>query len=647
MITAHCRSVARRLITTLVLVPASAALAATGWPHWGMDAGGQRHSPARQITPQNVGRLTEAWRYRTGELGQDTRDERLTFEATPVLWNDTLYVSTAYGAVHAIDAVSGKRRWVFDPQVPRSIDFGEIASRGVSLWHAPAGTDGPCAHRVLWGSIAGEAYAVDALTGIACAGFGDNGRVNLRSAVRGEIGRYTITSPPAIVGRLAVFGSAIGDNNGIDVERGIVRAIDAVSGTEVWRFDPIPRSAADPAYSSWAASAARRFGGANAWAPLSVDADLGLVFVPTSSPSPDFYGGARPGDNRYANSLVALRVADGSVVWHQQLIHHDVWDYDLPAQPVLTEIRDDQASYPVVLQVTKTGHVFSFHRATGEPYWPIEEVPVPQRGAPGEALSATQPRPQRPPPLVGQRALTPEDAWGLLYFDQRACARLIDSARSEGMFTPPSEQGTLMYPGWAGGFNWGGLSVDAARQIAVGFTMELPGIVRLIPRTNGPLDEVADAGPDGEYAPMRGTPWYMYRAPLLSPLGIPCIAPPWGRLHGIDIATGSVLWSVPVGTPADIAPVWVPAFEWGMPGIGGPMTTATGLVFMGAAADHVIRAFDIHSGERLWQADLPFGGQANPMSYEIGDRQYVVIAAGGHSGPGLATGDVLVAFALP
>ena len=634
-----------RLMAVLLLALSAPVLAA-GWPHWGNDAGGARHAAGTEITPANVADLEIAWRYATGDRGQDARDRRHTFEATPVLWEGRLYFTTAYGDLHVVDARTGSGLWTFAAGTRRDVGYGEVASRGVSLWHAQSG-DEHCDHRVLWGTIGGVALAVDARSGKPCEDFGEAGRLDLLAAVEGDYGRYTVTSPPVIAGDQAIFGSAIGDNWGIEVERGIVRAIDVRSGAERWRFDPIPRSEDEPNWVTWTPEATGRYGGANAWPPLSYDASLGLVFVPTSSPSPDFFGGTRPGDNRYANSLVALRAEDGTVAWHQQLVHHDLWDYDLPAQPVLTNLKRDGREYPVVLQATKMGLVFTFHRATGEPFWPIEERPVPGSAAEGEWVSPTQPFPTRPEPLISQRRLTADDAWGMLWFDQQDCAQQIEAAHSEGMYTPPTVQGTLMSPSWAGGLNWGGLAIAEDRQMAVAFVMTLPGIIRLIERDTGDLRAIAGDGPDGEYNWMHGTPYYMYRQPLMSPLGVPCVAPPWGELVGVDLSDGSIRWRTPVGSPADLVPVWLPRTAWGVPGIGGPMTTASGLVFVGAAAEHRFRAYATETGELLWEGALPFGGQANPMSYTLDGRQYVVIAAGGHTGPGLAKGDVLVAFALP
>jgi quinoprotein glucose dehydrogenase len=377
---------------------------------------------------------------------------------------------------------------------------------------------------------------------------------------------------------------------------------------------------------------------------MAVDAARGLLFVPTTSPSPDFFGGLRAGDNRHANSVVALDAATGAVRWAFQTVHHDVWDYDLPAQPMLATISKDGRRRDVVIQVTKTGLVFVLDRETGEPVFPVDERPVPQDGVEGEKLSPTQPFPIAPAPLTPQR-IGPNYAFGLTPFDRDACRRRIAQARSDGIFTPPSTQGTIVFPSTAGGANWGGAAFDAQRNRLYVNTMSLLHIVTLVPRSDGGPDRGRYG--DVEFGAMEGTPYAATRdAKILGPLGLPCNPPPWGQIHAIDMDSGAVAWSSPLGTTEDLAPLGI-AVKWGTPNLGGPLATGGGLVFIGAAMDRYLRAFDSDTGRELWQGRLPAGGQATPMSYEWEGRQYIVIAAGGHGDLGTVQGDSVVAFALP
>ncbi len=632
------KSVAACLILSLSTSPAWA------WDAYGGDAGGTKFSPLTQIDQNNVSTLQQAWVYQSGETGAGYANEHgLTFEATPIFWRDTLYFNSSFGKAYAVDAATGAERWRFDAGFDPTHRFDETAARGVSLWHGDQpGTT--CNHRILFGTLRGHLHALDALNGEPCRDFGENGVVDLTVGV-GPVqpGSYTITSPPAIIGNTLFVGSAIGDNRKVESEHGIVRAIDVLSGQVLWSWDPIPRLSNDPARPTWLGNSADISGGGNAWAPLSVDSALGLVYVPTSAASPDFFGGHRAGDNLYTNSVVALDSKTGAVVWHRQLVHHDVWDYDTPAQPVLADLDLGQGPVPALLQVTKTGMLYVLDRRSGEPLIAIEERPVPQQGVAGEQLAPTQPF-STLPALASQRAITTEDAFGVALFDKWACAKKIAEYRSGEIFTPPSTQGTLMNPGYAGGMNWGGVAVDAEQAIAVSFVNELPAVVRLIPRAHFDPDNRSEGF---DAARMTGTPYVMERRPFLSALGLPCTKPPWGKLVAVDLRKQTIAWSVPLGTIADLAPAPVPNFAWGVPGMGGPLITAGNLVFVGAVAEHKFRAIDLQSGAQLWQGDLPRAGMASPMTYVSKGKQYVVIAAGGHAQVTDQTGDYLVAFALP
>lgn len=621
----------------------------TDWGWYGGDAGGNRYAEAAQIGPGNVDQLAIAWTYRTGELGAGfARADKLAFEATPILAQGALFLSTPTSIVIALDPATGHERWRYDPQIPRDVRYSEATSRGVSSWLDPtADSDGICAQRIFIGTLDARLLALDGRTGKPCADFGAQGAVDLTQGIRlTHRGNYLVTSPPAIWRDVVITGSAIGDNGGVELERGVVRAFDARIGTLRWSWNPIPLDEALAQSQGWSARNAQRTGAANAWSILSVDAGRGLVFVPTGSASPDFFGGERPGNDSYANSLVALRADTGEVVWHQQLVHHDVWDYDVAAQPMLVDIEREGKLIPAVVQATKTGMLFVFDRETGQPVFEVSERPVPQSDVPGEAVAATQPFPATPA-LVSHAAVTEQDAWGLTFYDRGKCRDLIRKYRSEGIFTPPSLRGTILSPGYAGGVNWGSLAFDSERQLVVAAVNHLPMVVTLIPREQFDPDKQSVAYPDSEFAGQKGTPYGMRREPLMSPLGLPCTPPPWGTLAAVDLKRNTIRWQVMLGSTRDKTPWFVPSATLGMPNLGGPIVTAGGIAFIGAAMDNYLRAFDIDTGRELWKGRLPAGGQATPMTYEIDGRQFVVIAAGGHGGLDTTRGDYVVAFALP
>ncbi|HEX7012704.1 MAG TPA: pyrroloquinoline quinone-dependent dehydrogenase [Steroidobacteraceae bacterium] len=619
------------------------------WSYYGGDPGGNRHSTLAQITRENVSRLEIAWTYRTGELGEGfARADKLAFEATPILARGSLYLSTPTNIVIALDPTTGRERWRYDPKISRDWSYAEATSRGVSSWiDRELDPSSPCAHRILFGTLDARLIALDGRTGRPCADFGKSGVIDLTSGVRSSSrGQYLVTSPPAIYRDIVIVGSAIGDNRGVELERGVVRAFDVRSGKLLWSWDPIPASETSADSGDWTAEGAKRTGAANAWSIMSVDPGRGIVFVPTGSASPDFFGGERVGDNRYANSLVALRAETGEVLWHRQLVHHDLWDYDLAAQPLLVDIERDGKSIPAVVQATKTGLLFVFDRETGEPVFEIVERPVPRSDVPGESASPSQPFPATPA-LVSHAAITPEDAWGLTFYDRGHCRDLIELYRSEGIFTPPSLQGTILSPSYAGGVNWGSLSFDSQRQLVVAAVNHVPMVVTLLPREVWQKQKDSGDRPDSEFAAQKGTPWGMRRELLASPFGLPCTAPPWGTLAAVDLKRNSIRWQVMLGSTRDMTPWFVPSRTIGMPNMGGPITTEGGLVFIAAATDNYLRAFDIDTGRELWKGRLPAGGQATPMTYEVDGRQFVVIAAGGHGALGTTRGDYVVAFALP
>ncbi|OLB13269.1 MAG: hypothetical protein AUH10_06610, partial [Gammaproteobacteria bacterium 13_2_20CM_66_19] len=612
---------------------------------------GQRFSSLGEINRGNVSRLKVVWTYRTGELGAGfTRAGKLTFEATPVLAFGLLYVETGTNIVIALDPESGHERWRVDPHIDRARHYAEASSRGVSVWESTdAGQTGLCRRRIFTGTLDARLLALDAETGRPCVDFGGSGQVDLTRGLRiRDVGAYLVTSPPAVYANAVIVGSAIGDNRATDLERGVIRAFDARSGAQLWSFDPLPDSPSHPAAADWDLAQAAGTGAGNAWGVMTVDEEHGLVLLPTGSASPDFYGGRRVGSNRFANSLLALDARSGKLVWHRQLIHHDLWDYDLAAQPVLGDIEVQGVPVPAVIQATKTGMLYVFERTGGQPLVPITERPVPASHVPGEQAWPTQPFSSLPA-LTAQRPVLPSDAWGLTFWDRGKCRDLIASLRNEGIFTPPDTRGTLLSPGYIGGVNWGGMAFDEQRQRVIAAVNHLPMVVTLMSRQELEREGRSEQFPHSEFAPQTGTPYGVRREPLLSPWDLPCTAPPWGTLVSVDLRRARIVWQVPLGSTEGLTPWFVPSRDFGMPNMGGPIATDGELVFVSAAMDSYLRAFDIETGRELWKYKLPAGGQATPMTYRAGrdQHQYLVISAGGHGGLGTPRGDYLIAFALP
>jgi quinoprotein glucose dehydrogenase len=602
-----------------------------GWPNYGNDPGGTRYSPARQIDRGNVAQLRVAWTYRTGALPYDEElDKKAAFEATPILVDGKLFLSTPYDHVMALNAVSGVKLWEFDPQLEHPYGFSEVTSRGVSAWRDASVKAGiVCALRIFVGTLDARLIALDGDTGKPCADFGTSGEVDLTTEVKmRDPGDYQVTSAPAIYKDLVITGSSEGDNRAVTLERGIVRAFDARSGKLRWTWDPI---------APWAYQNTPRTGAGNAWSTISVDALSDLVFIPTGSASPDYYGGFRKGDNKWANSVVALRASTGEFVWGFQVVHHDLWDYDVASQPTLFAWKDGT---PAIAITTKMGRVFVLNRLNGAPFFPVEERPVIKSDVPGEESWPTQPASTIS--LVPER-LSAEDAWGHDEKERAWCAEQIKTARSGDIFTPPSLPGTLVFPSNVGGVNWGSAAYDPERHLLFVDTNRLPIFVKLIPRAE--LETARKNASDsdrlhGEFARQTGAPYAMFRTPLLSPSGLPCNTPPWGTVAAVDLFEGKKVWDVPLGS-------FIPGMNTGTITLGGPMVTAGGIVFTAAAMDGFLRAFDSETGKEIWKYQLPAGGQATPMTYSIGGKQYLVIAAGGHGKLGTKQGDYVLAFTLP
>jgi quinoprotein glucose dehydrogenase len=641
------RRIARSLLIAF-LAPLAASAQTGEWSAYGRDVFGSRYSPLTQITRDNVVRLAVAWTYRTGDTARTSRPAK--FEATPLMVDGTLYLSTPFGRAVALDPSTGRELWSYDGRVDRNGNWGDFANRGVSTWVDPTAAAGSsCKRRIYLTTIDARIVALDAKRGTLCTGFGEHGVVNLRRGLRNApyyTEEYQLTSPPAVINGLLVTGSSVADNNRINAASGEVRAFDARTGALRWTWDPVPRDSTDPAWSSWR-PLGRITGAANAWSVIAADPARDLVFVPTTSPSPDYYGGERLGDNRYANSIVALRASTGKVVWHFQTVHHDLWDYDNASPPALVTVNRGGRTIDAVLQATKTGQLFVLDRVTGQPIFPVEERPVPASTVAGERASPTQPFNTVIPPL-SPNTLSLDSVWGATPADRDACRAQIRPLRNDGPFTPPSLQGTLAVPSNVGGAHWGGVAYDPTHHIAIVPVNRLAAFVQLIP-----LDQFDSAEArqnsgrlDDQYTRMHGTPYFMRRRILKAPSGLPCTPPPFGALVGINLETGAKAWEVPLGDPATLRPqlAGLSKTPLGLPNLGGPIVTAGGIAFIGATFDHFLRAFDVETGRELWRGNLPAGARATPMTYEIGGKQFVVICVGGSEDWG--AGDYVVAFSL-
>jgi quinoprotein glucose dehydrogenase len=611
-----------------------------GWPAYGATAGGTHFSRANQITPANVHLLQEAWHHRSGDF-REAREPRegeafglsqSSMQVTPILLGERLFYCTPSNRILALDARTGEQLWAYDPGVDMDSKPVVPNCRGVSSWQS--GEEGFCEQRIIAGTLDARLIALDAQSGKPCPDFGRNGQVDVKDGISAhDPAEYSITSPPAILGDTLVTGALVLDNMRTDAPGGVVRAFDVRSGAPLWAFNAIPPGAQvrNPD-GTW------RSGTTNVWSIIAVDEARNLVFLPTGNTTPDYFGGHRNGMDAYSSSVVALHGDSGEVAWHFQMVHHDLWDYDTPAQPTLVDLLVNGERVPAVVQVTKMGLTFALHRETGVPLWPVEERPVPQQGkAPEEYLAPTQPFPTHLPAVV-EWPLTADHAWGLTPLDRHWCAQRIRELLNEGLYTPPSLQGSVNFPSNAGGNNWGSPAINPDTGVMVVFTNRLPGYTRLLPR-----EQCADS-----LQPMSGTPYCVDAGWLNSPIGLPCTAPPWGTLDAIDLVAGKRLWSVPLGDTRNMAPIPFLRFN-GLPGIAAPMMTATGLVFSGISNEHGLHAFDAATGAELWRGELPTAGNALPMTYQLepGGKQYVVIAAGGHWSGGSPPGDHIIAFALP
>ncbi|WP_337064861.1 glucose/quinate/shikimate family membrane-bound PQQ-dependent dehydrogenase [Rouxiella badensis] len=627
------------------------------WPAYGRTQGGTRYSPLSQINDKNVGQLKEAWSFQTGDVKTSHDPGEITDEVTPIKIHDTLYLCTPHQKLFALDAATGKEKWTFDPQLKTDPTFQHVTCRGVSYYEDPAAaqsneTQGAapaiCSRRVLLPVNDGRLFALDAETGARCADFGNNGELNLQSNMPyATAGRYEPTSPPIVTKSVIIVAGAVTDNYSTKEPSGVIRGFDVHTGKLLWAFDP---GAADP---NKIPGPGENYtpNSPNSWAPAAYDANLDLVYLPMGVETPDIWGGNRTPDmERYASSLLALNATTGKLAWVYQTVHHDLWDMDVPAQPTLADITDKSGNkVPVIYVPTKTGNIFVLDRRDGKLVVPAPEKPVPQGAATGDHTSPTQPFSDltfRP-----SAKLTGKDMWGATIYDQLMCRVMFHRLRYEGTFTPPSEQGTLVFPGNLGMFEWGGISVDTDRQLAIANPIALPFTSKLIPRGPGnPIEPPAGAtggsGTESGIQTQYGVPYGVELNAFLSPLGFPCKQPSWGYISGVDLKTNDIVWKKRIGTVRDSSPVPLP-FKMGMPMLGAPTSTAGNVFFIAATADNYLRAFNMSNGDQLWQARLPAGGQATPMTYEVNGKQYVVIAAGGHGSFGTKLGDYIIAYALP
>jgi quinoprotein glucose dehydrogenase len=638
------------------------AMAETGadWPAYGGTYHATRHSPLDQITRENVGQLEQVWEYRTGDLPEegDGSEGKYAAETTPLVIDGRIYLCSAMNILIGLDADTGREFWRYDPEVSTDAIPYSASCRGVAYYATP---DVPateeCGTRVIEGTIDGRLIAVDAQTGVPCSDFGVQGQVNLLQGIGDTVpGFFAVTSPPTIVRGVAVIGHQVLDNQRRDAPSGVVRGYDAVTGELLWAWDMLQPDldGLPPEGESYSR------GTPNMWTIASGDDELGLVYLPTGNSAVDYYGALRTEiENEYATALVALDVTTGNVAWHFQTVYYDVWDYDLGSQGTLVDFPTAEGPVPAVILPSKQGEIYVLDRATGEPLVPFEERPVPQGGVEPENLSPTQPFSLYHSLLMPD--LEERHMWGMSPLDQLWCRIQFREAHYEGVYTPPTtDRRWIQYPGYNGGSDWGGISIDEERGIIIANYNDMPNHNRLVPREEveeqgvRPIDEEMGRSEDApdSLSPQAGAPygidvnagWRMDFTKLM------CKQPPYGGIRAIDLATGDTLWDKPFGVARKNGPFGIPSmlpFDIGTPNNAGPILTATGLVIIAAATDDLIRAIDIETGEVLWEEALPAGGQATPITYEVDGRQYVAIMAGGHHFMETPIGDYVIAWALP
>ncbi len=683
----------------------TAAPTAGDWPAYGRTGYGQRYSPLAAITPANVADLRVAWQYRTGDLrGRDGDPEETTDEVTPLKIGARLFLCTPHQSVIALDATSGKEIWRYDPKIRGKLALQHLTCRGLAyqpprtdapgLATAPAGArpaaadgeaptrpatgstitptptstarllpthdddaqpvaaaEGPtrddCAAKLFMPTADGRLIALDPDTGAVCARFGGGtGQIDLGANMPNlRPGSAYSTSPVVVTRALVIVGGTVLDNASTKEESGVIRAYDIDTGALVWNWDSGNPEATTPIAGSGRYTA----NSPNSWSISSVDESLGMIYVPMGNQPPDQWGARRSAAvETYSSSVVALDLATGRVRWVFQTVHHDLWDYDVPAQPSLIDLTIAGATVPALVQPTKQGELFVLDRRTGTPVVPVTEVPAPQGTEAGDHAAPMQPRSglSFDPPRM-----TAQDMWGATLFDQLLCRVAFQKLRYGGRFTAPSMQGTLVYPGNFGTFNWGGVAVDPQRQIVFATPTYLAFTSTLVPRPDDTALVVQGGHPPRGSLPALnenfGAPYAAKMGPFLSPLGVPCQAPPWGYVAAADLRTGKILWKHRNGTVRDLSPIPLP-LKMGVPDLGGPVITAGGVAFLSGSMDDYVRAYDVRDGRQLWQSRLPAGGQATPMTYtDAAGRQILLVVAGGHGSTHTKAGDYVIAYALP
>lgn len=635
---------------------ATAPQPAGEWPTYGGARRGERYAAGQQINAENVGRLKKAWEFHTGDLPGEGDPGELTNQVTPLKIGDDLFICTPHSIAIAVDADTGKERWRFDPKINRDAEYYQhMTCRGLAYHDAtayaqPSSDDGAaapadgeprCTRRLFLPTADATLYALDLRDGKPCEDFGEGGKVDLKVGLGdGALGVYLPTSPPVVTEHLVIIGGAVTDNGSVDSPGGVIRAYDVNSGKLVWNFDPGRPDATEPlpASETYVRSTP------NSWTIATADEALGLVYIPMGNQTPDQWAVQRsPEAERFTAALVALDLATGKVRWEFRTVNHDLWDRDLPSQPTLVDIDGADGPVPALIQPTKRGDLYVLDRRTGKPVVPVTEHPVPQGTVEGDFTAPAQPASKLS--YAPQEPLRERDMWGGLPLDQLACRIQFHRLRYEGDFTPPSEQGSLIYPGNVGVFNWPSVAVDPQRQILFGAPNYLAFVSRLVKRED--VQDTLSGGSETGLQPNRGAPYLVSLKPFLSLLGLPCQAPPWGYVTAVDLRSMEKVWQHKNGTSRDSAPLGIP-LTVGVPNLGGPLVTASGLGFLSGTLDYYLRAYDLRTGEELWKDRLPAGGQATPISYVSGKtgKQYVVVMAGGHGSFGTRMGDSLVAWTL-